>query len=76
MWADFGGRSNIYEYRTKSLTWLRSNSRINHRVVAEVAVSREAIMEEGETEAGVGHEELVEEEEVEVESELCPPANI
>ena len=66
-WANFGARSNICEYRTRSSTWSKINSRTSHRVVAEVAVSREVIMEEEATEEGAGLEELADEAEAEAE---------
>ena len=71
--AKFGGRSNTCEYRTRSSTWSRINSRTSHRVVVEVAVFREAIMEEEEIEEGAGQEELVEEEEAEADPMDCAP---
>lgn len=71
--ADFDDRSNTCEYRTRSSTWLRINSRTSHRVVVEVAVFREVIMEEEEIEEGVGQEELVEEEEAEADTVDCSP---
>ena len=71
MWADFGGRSNICEYRTRLSSSSKTNSKISHQAVAEVAVFREAIMEEEETEEEVGQEELVEEAEAEVEGLDC-----
>ena len=69
--ANFDGRSNTCEYRTRSSTWSRINSRTSHRVVVEVAVFREASMEEEEIEEGVGQEELVEEEEAEADTMDC-----
>ena len=54
LWAYFGLRSNTCAYRTRSLIWSRINSRTSHQIVAGVAVSREAITEEEETEEGVG----------------------
>ena len=73
MCANFGARSNTCEYQTRSSIWSRTNSRTSHRVVAEVAVFREAIMEEEEIEEGVGQEALVGEAEAEVESVNCAP---
>lgn len=55
----------------RSSTWLRINSRVSHRVVAGVALCREAITEEEETEEGVGQEELAVEEGAEDESGQC-----
>lgn len=66
--TNIGGRSNTCEYQTRSSTWSRINSRTSHRVVAEVVVFREAIMEEEEIEEGAGQEELVAEVEVEAEA--------
>ena len=73
MCPNFGARSNTCEYRTRSSIWSRTSSRTSHRVVAEVAVFREAIMEEEETEEGVGQEALVGEAEAEVEGVNCAP---
>ena len=67
-WADMGTRSNTCEYRTRLSISLKINSRTSHRVVVEVVVFREAIMEEEETEEGAGQEELVAEAEAEAES--------
>ncbi len=73
MWADFRGRLSTCEYRTRLSIWSKTSSKISHRAVAEVAASREVIMEEEGIEEGVGQEELVEEGEAEVESVKCAP---
>ena len=67
VWANVGVRSNTYAYQMRLSIWSKINSKTSHRLVAEVAVSREAIMEEEETEEGVGQEALVGEEGAEVE---------
>lgn len=74
--AKFDGRSNTCEYRTRSSIWSRINSRTSHRVVVEVAVFREATMEEEEIEEGVVQEELVEEEEAEADTTDFAPYQI
>ena len=74
--AKIRGRSNTCECLTKFSTWSRINSRTSHRAVVEVAVSKGAIMEEEETEEGVGQEEREDEAEAEVESVHCAPTQI